>query len=88
MGKRMTLTFDIKRGMYGTCRRIVGRVGLAGTEFAAAYFDDVAQKWDVVIHDAAQTEYSVDVTDREKAIEQVQAIMNLAYRSANARKAA
>jgi hypothetical protein len=85
------LTFDVKRGMYGTCKRIVGRIGLAGTAFAEAFFLDNSQKWDVLIYDAdgrAVDEYSVDVSDREQAIDQVKAIMSLAYRSATARRAA
>jgi hypothetical protein len=82
------LTFDGKRGMYGSCRRIVGRIGLAGEIFAEAYFFDAEQRWYVVIFDAEQTEYSVDVSDREQAIDQVEALMNLVYRSRTARRAA
>lgn len=83
-----SLSFDVKRGMYGTCKRIVGRIGLAGPGFAEAYFSDIGQKWDVVIYDAEQTTYCIDVSDREQAIDQVQALMSLVYRSASARRAA
>jgi hypothetical protein len=82
------LTFDQKRGMYGSCRRIVARIGLAGEMFAEAYFSDIYQKWDVVIFDAGMTEYSVDVSDREQAIDQVQALMSLEYSRNYVRKAA
>jgi hypothetical protein len=82
------LTFDVKRGMYGSCKRIVGRIGLAGEMFAEDYFSDIDQKWDVVIFDAEDTEYSVDVSDLEQAIDQIQALINLVYRSQTARRAA
>jgi hypothetical protein len=85
---RQTLTFDVKRGMYGTCKRISGRIGLAGEIFAEAYFDDMQQKWDVVIFDADMTEYSVDVSDREQGIDQVKAIMALEYSRRFMRRAA
>jgi hypothetical protein len=81
------LTFDVKRGMYGQCRRIHGRIGLAGEIFAQAFFWDNSQTWDVEILNAdgsVREEYSVDVTDREQAIDQIKAIMSLSYRSAMA----
>jgi hypothetical protein len=75
------LTFDIKRGMYGTCKRIYGRTGLAGTVFAQAFFWDIEKKWDIEVFnaDGSVDEYSIDVVDREQAIHQVQAIMDLEY---------
>jgi hypothetical protein len=83
-----TLTFDVKRGMYGTCRRIGSRIGLAGEMFAEGYFDDIHQKWDVVIFDARMTEYSVDVSNREQGIDQVKSIMALEYSRTFMRRAA
>lgn len=85
------LTFDVKRGMYGACKRIHGRIGLAGEIFAQAFFWDIGQKWDVEILNADGTvreQYSIDVSDRERAIDQVQALMSLCYRSVTAREAA
>lgn len=83
------LTFDVKRGMYGTCKRINGM--LSGEIFAQAFYWDLQQKWDVEVLNpdgSVRDEYSVDVSDREQAIDQVKAIMSLAYRSATARRAA
>lgn len=88
---RATLTFDVKRGMYDTCKRINGRIGLAGEIFAQAFFWDIGQKWDVEIlnGDGSVSEtYSIDVSGREQAIDQVQALMNLVYRGATTRRAA
>jgi hypothetical protein len=75
------LTFDIKRGMYGTCKRIHGRIGLAGEVFAQAFFWDIEKKWDIEVFNADGSigEYSIDVVDREQAIHQVQVIMDLEY---------
>ena len=75
------LTFDVKRGMYGECTRIIGRLGLAGEEFAEAFFSHIEQKWDVVVNDGKETTYSIDVSDREAGIDQVKALMNLTYRA-------
>lgn len=82
------LTFDVKRGMYGTAKRIAARIGLGGEMFAEAYFSDINQTWAVVIFDAEMTEYSVDVSDREQAIDQVQALMSLEYSRNYVRRAA
>lgn len=84
------LTFDIKRGMYGTCGRITGRIGLAGEVFAEAYFDNIKQTWgiDVFNADGSVGDYSIDVSDREQAIDQVRALMSLEYSRNYARRAA
>lgn len=86
------LTFDRKIGMYGTCRRIHGRIGLAGRIFAQAFFSDIEQNWGVEILDADGRmvgEYIVAASqDSARAIEHVEAIMSLAYRSATDRRAA
>jgi hypothetical protein len=84
------LTFDVKRGMYGTCKRLNGRIGLGGEIFAQAFFWDIQQKWDIEIFtaDGSIREYSVDVFDREQAIDQVQAIMSLEYSRNFARRMA
>jgi hypothetical protein len=90
-GAVMPLTFDVKRGMYGTCKRIVGRIGPSGEAFAEAFFWDIGQKWDVEIFNAdgsVSETYSIDVSDREQAVDQVEALMNLVYRGATARRAA
>jgi hypothetical protein len=82
------LAFDVKRGMYGTCTRINGRIGLGGDVFAQAFFWDIPQKWDIEIFNGSIREYSVDVFDREQAIEQVEAIMSLEYSRNFARRTA
>lgn len=85
------LTFDRKIGMYGTCRRIHGRIGLAGQIFAQAFFSDTEQSWGVEILNADGAmvdEYTVSASeDSARALEEVEAIMSLAYRSATAPKA-
>lgn len=84
------LTFDRKTGMSGACRRIHGRVGLAGRIFAQAFFSDTQQNWGVeILNDegAMVEEYTVDASqDSALAIEHVEALMSLAYRSATAPK--
>ena len=87
---RVTLTFDIKRGMYDACKRITGRIGLAGEVFAEAYFSDIEQRWGVDIYnaDGSLGDFSIDVSDREQAIDQVQALMSLEYSRNYLRRAA
>lgn len=84
------LTFDVKRGMYGTCKRITGRIGLAGEIFAEAYFTDLTQTWgiDIFNADGSVGDFSIDVTDREQAIDHVKALMSLEYSRNYVRRAA
>jgi hypothetical protein len=84
------LTFDVKRGMYDTCNRITGRIGLAGEVFAEAYFFDLDQAWGIDIFNADGTvgDFSIDVTDREQAIDRVKALMSLEYSRNYVRRAA
>jgi hypothetical protein len=76
-----SLPFDVKRGMYGSCKRIRGQIGLAGEIFAQAFFWDIEKRWDIEVFNADGSigEYSINVVDREQAIRQVQAIMDLEY---------
>lgn len=83
------LSFDRKTGMYGNVRVIIARIGRCGEEFARADFRHIGQYWDVWLCDGSETCWKVDVSDTmDRAIDQVEAIMGLAYRSATARRAA
>lgn len=81
----IALTFDRKTTMYGICQRINGRIGLAGETFAVAYFDGLKQTWAVEILGAdgsVAEEYTVDASQSaDCAVEAVEALMGLAYRS-------
>jgi hypothetical protein len=87
---RYTLAFDIQRGMYGSCRRITGRIGPCGEIFAEAYFTDLTQTWgiDIFNADGSLGDFSIDVSDREQAIDHVQALMSLEYSRNYLRRAA
>lgn len=87
---RATLTFDVKRGMYDTCKRITGRIGKCGEIFAEAYFTDISQTWgiDIFSADGSVGDFSIDVSDREQAIDHIQALMSLEYSRNYLRRAA
>lgn len=86
------LTFDVKRCMYVTCKRIIGRIGLAGAAFAEGFYRDLDQLWEVAIYDAEGREVADYVVhaheDFEASIEHVQALMSLEYSARYLRRAA
>ena len=64
---RATLTFDVKRGMYGTCKRITGRIGKCGEIFAEAYFTDLASTF-LMLTDRLAISPSTFPTARKQSI--------------------